>query len=64
MKCIKIGSQITSLENVKIVYTLGDNDAIIRIDYFNKDWACIDCGDTLHSSRVLDVIFKILKEKA
>lgn len=62
MKCIKIGNEIFSLENVKKV-SLG-TCSVVHIDYFNKDYTSIKCSNKANAEKVLNQIFKILLEKA
>ena len=62
MKCIKIGNEIFSLENVKKVYVA--SSGVVQIDYFNKDWTFIECGKKAEAETVLIQIYEILLEKA
>jgi hypothetical protein len=62
MKCIKIGNEIFSLENVKKIYVT--TGGIVQIDYFNKDHTYIECGKKAKAEEVLNQIYEILLEKA
>lgn len=57
MKCIKINTEIVSLENVKKIYPATCH--CLRIVYFNNEDATIGCENV---KETLDQIFEILSK--
>lgn len=62
MKCIKIGNEIFSLENVKKV-SIGTG-SVVHIDYFNKDYTSIKCSNKANAEKIVNQIYKNLLQKA